>query len=605
MVDLWERFPAWMPATYHAYHVQLLLETLVRIPCSVAPVLPDAYWIIIKAPDGAAESMMWWETRLGHQKHRQLHNAECFAKVKRQRATLVADFRGLADVYVPVVRRGRCEAIIAAGPFLTRPLGASDILQQWAELGAGPPDPYDRDLAAYARTALGLQLLEPHELTAFRELLEMLARAFVGEGDAAAEIERVAYLRSNVFARMVSSRMRKGQQALGAISNAAWGDTVQAYDREELGLEHVPNTVIAVMPDEPEQRQGVVAELVAAHSFQRRAAEISSRLPDTLAAQLDDYGAYFAFFSSPGRHSGQRSASLHGRARAIVERVERETGRRVTVGVGGTAEHSAGLPECARRAALALQLAAHGGERWLPYGSSIEQDRAAGSFSTPAACLLRLLRAFSTHRWREVDALQADYVRAALVDGGGRISRIRLHLEYALGGLIDELEAGRVTDGKTLGDLRAGLRDSLDRAASSTALVNAFRDAISLLVRARSTPKRGSVELRLARAARFISDRCGEPITRASVARRVGLSPSYFSVQFKAALGLGFEEYLRGQRIERAKQLLQRSSLSMQEVAHGSGFVSVTHFNRVFRGAMGETPSAHRAKFRPPAERDR
>src|SRR5689334_9821535 len=97
MADLWGRFPNWMPATYHVYHTQMVLETLVRIPCSVAPVLPDAYWIIIKAADGAAESMMWWETRLGHQEDRMLHNAECFDKVKRRLTTLVADFRGLSD----------------------------------------------------------------------------------------------------------------------------------------------------------------------------------------------------------------------------------------------------------------------------------------------------------------------------------------------------------------------------------------------------------------------------------------------------------------------------------------------------------------------------
>ena len=77
MADLWGRFPKWMPATYHIYHIQLVLEALVGIPCSVAPVLPDAYWVVIKAPSGAAESMMWWETRMAHQADRQRHNAEC------------------------------------------------------------------------------------------------------------------------------------------------------------------------------------------------------------------------------------------------------------------------------------------------------------------------------------------------------------------------------------------------------------------------------------------------------------------------------------------------------------------------------------------------
>ena len=237
---------------------------------------------------------------------------------------------------------------------------------------------------------------------------------------------------------------------------------------------------------------------------------------------------------------------MQGRARAIAERIERESRRRVTVGIGGIAEHAVGLPECARRATLALQLAAHAGERWLVYSDTIEGGGGQRGVNTPPACLLRMLRAFSAHKWSELEALQADYVRAALLDGGGRISRIRLHLEYALGGLLDELESSQVTDPKTLGDLRERLRDSLDRAASSTALVNAFRDATTLIVRTRSSPKRGPLELRLTRAARFMVEHCAEPISRALYRSSRGAVSELFLRAVQGHLGIGLRGSICG-----------------------------------------------------------
>ena len=327
-----------------------------------------------------------------------------------------------------------------------------------------------------------------------------------------------------------------------------------------------------------------------------------SDFPDTLAAPLDDYGAYFTFFSPQGRTPGTE-------------------GRRCKAARGDRGAHRTREPAPFHGAGLAAPPSTRSGYRnvrdarplpcsLLPmpvsdgWCTAIQSRAEADSAASirHRLCLLRMLRAFSAHKWSELEGLQADYVRAALLDGGGRISRIRLHLEYALGGLLDELEGSQVTDPENARViLRERLRDSLDRAASSTALVNAFRDATTLIVRTRSSPKRGPLELRLTRAARYMVEHCAEPISRASIARRVGLSPSYFSVQFKGILGLGFEEYLRRQRVERAKQLLQRSSLSVSVVGHEAGFVSVTHFNRVFRETVGETPSSHRAKFRPAA----
>jgi AraC-like DNA-binding protein len=47
-------------------------------------------------------------------------------------------------------------------------------------------------------------------------------------------------------------------------------------------------------------------------------------------------------------------------------------------------------------------------------------------------------------------------------------------------------------------------------------------------------------------------------------------------------------------RIDRAKELLERSEISVSEVAAQSGFNSVTQLTKAFRRVVGVTPSSFR-----------
>jgi AraC-like DNA-binding protein len=55
-----------------------------------------------------------------------------------------------------------------------------------------------------------------------------------------------------------------------------------------------------------------------------------------------------------------------------------------------------------------------------------------------------------------------------------------------------------------------------------------------------------------------------------------------------------FEQYLRGLRLERAKQLLASTRLQVSRVAELSGFNSLQYFCRVFGKAHGMTPIEYR-----------
>ena len=133
-------------------------------------------------------------------------------------------------------------------------------------------------------------------------------------------------------------------------------------------------------------------------------------------------------------------------------------------------------------------------------------------------------RLLATGRLDELEVQRGDYVRAVLWDTGGRINEIRSQLAYALDALLARTVAPLALDAKTHGDLRERFRQSLDWAASSALLTEAFDDAVNVLAKITESPTEGRLELKLARAARFIEEHHAQGITLAGVARHSGLS---------------------------------------------------------------------------------
>ncbi|MBQ6352302.1 MAG: helix-turn-helix domain-containing protein [Lentisphaeria bacterium] len=76
----------------------------------------------------------------------------------------------------------------------------------------------------------------------------------------------------------------------------------------------------------------------------------------------------------------------------------------------------------------------------------------------------------------------------------------------------------------------------------------------------------------------------------AGVARRFYLSPNYFSRLFRRTLGTGFNSYLNCYRVERAREMLLETELSVSEIAFACGFGSISQFNRVFRAVVRRSP---------------
>jgi len=101
----------------------------------------------------------------------------------------------------------------------------------------------------------------------------------------------------------------------------------------------------------------------------------------------------------------------------------------------------------------------------------------------------------------------------------------------------------------------------------------------------------------IARAKQFIIEHQTEDLSLGQVAKAVNTSTFYFCKMFKKVTGINFTDYLSRVRIEKAKNLLLNPNLRISEIAYEVGFQSLTHFNRVFKRIIGQSPTQYRGQL--------
>ncbi|MGW2813125.1 GlxA family transcriptional regulator [Streptomyces sp. NPDC001415] len=88
-----------------------------------------------------------------------------------------------------------------------------------------------------------------------------------------------------------------------------------------------------------------------------------------------------------------------------------------------------------------------------------------------------------------------------------------------------------------------------------------------------------------------------KPLTLTDLARHAGVSVRTLTRRFHAESGVSPLQWLLHQRIERAKELLETTTLAMDQVAEASGLGSADSLRGHLVRRTGLTPSAYRATF--------
>lgn len=95
-------------------------------------------------------------------------------------------------------------------------------------------------------------------------------------------------------------------------------------------------------------------------------------------------------------------------------------------------------------------------------------------------------------------------------------------------------------------------------------------------------------------ALQYLNDHLRESPTMRDTAEHLHMNASYLSVLFKEQTGLTFSEYATRRKVQRAKELLSTTRLSINEIAEQVGYQTAKYFVKVFRQMEGMSPGQYR-----------
>jgi AraC family transcriptional regulator len=130
-----------------------------------------------------------------------------------------------------------------------------------------------------------------------------------------------------------------------------------------------------------------------------------------------------------------------------------------------------------------------------------------------------------------------------------------------------------------------------------TALANLLITSFNTVAPRSFACKGGMAPRVLRRVVEFMHANIDKQIGLKDLADCAGVSLSHFSFQFRASTKQSPHQYMLRLRIERSKELLADSRLSVLDVGLEVGFRNQRHFATVFRSSVGVPPSVYRTQL--------
>ncbi|MFA9398232.1 MAG: helix-turn-helix transcriptional regulator [Clostridiaceae bacterium] len=95
----------------------------------------------------------------------------------------------------------------------------------------------------------------------------------------------------------------------------------------------------------------------------------------------------------------------------------------------------------------------------------------------------------------------------------------------------------------------------------------------------------------------FINNNIENQLSLDIVSKQINLSPNYYHSLFSKAMGITLNEYIINLRLNKAKELLVKTGLSISEIALICGFNSISYFSYIFKKEMEISPSKYKEKI--------
>lgn len=293
------------------------------------------------------------------------------------------------------------------------------------------------------------------------------------------------------------------------------------------------------------------------------------------------------------KHSGQDSLeeSVYTLAQAVKYEVERNTGCRISVGIGSAVER---IGEINRSYADA--------DRVLKYLTKIGRNLIAGINDIQTVEEIDLLRMdgdpiadrLKYAARSDIDDILSHYLELI----GDRPIQTTLIGYHLLGDIV-------VAASKLIGELNGDIHrliplvdhpDRINGIVASRELFSAgVREILEAVIDFRESKVNSRYHSMITKAKQYIAGHFADQDTSLhSVAAIVNFSPNHFSTLFSQETGETFIEYLTSVRIDHAKALLLSTAMKSVDIAYESGFSDPHYFSFIFKKNTGVSPREFR-----------
>ena len=149
--------------------------------------------------------------------------------------------------------------------------------------------------------------------------------------------------------------------------------------------------------------------------------------------------------------------------------------------------------------------------------------------------------------------------------------------------------------GCELGESTENMMKMIKTIPSEEKIIACFTELSLGLTRTISAHKPGKNQILVQQVQKLVEEQYKNPDLSVSLlAEQLGISASYLSKLFKEVSNTNVSDYIHKFRIERAKELMSDSNLTLGAIAEECGYLSDINFNRVFKRMEGVPPGAWR-----------
>lgn len=179
-----------------------------------------------------------------------------------------------------------------------------------------------------------------------------------------------------------------------------------------------------------------------------------------------------------------------------------------------------------------------------------------------------------------------------------RYPRVRLDADQALADGGPCLTAGAMTahTDLTLHVLRRLFGAELARRVGGIMLVDGARSSQRPFMAIRMSFD----DVLVQQAVDFLAEHCREMLTPQQLADVLHVSYRTLHRRFRAATGVPPLSYLQSLRVEKAKELLEGTRLSLEQIVEQIGYSDASAFRRLFVRQVGLSPAQYRQRFKRP-----